>query len=469
MIKFKEGLDRNQELLMPSKINDYLSDSHLAKLVCDICNRLDFRRIRAKYSAIGQHAYDPQMMTALLFYGYAIGIRSSRKISKGCEERFDFVYISQNLKPSHDRISDFRKDNLEELKYFFKEILHIGANLGLVKLGNIRVSIDGTKIRANASPKLSKDEEGLEKLLEKVQEEIETIFEEAEKIDEIEDGKYGKENRGDELPKRLRSKKSREKAIKDALDELKKQKELMKKQIREEKGREPTKTELEKVEKMKINVTDHDAKFMKERQGVIKPNYNPQIAVDEKEQFIVANDVTMECNDQHQLVPMTQKTKDNILGESPRQVKVDNGYYPQLEEAVGLFPETDFYVDDKNRRKEKILDMERIKETYNEIQYKNLKKMLSEKGVMEYKKRMHTVEPPFGDMKFNLGYHHFLLRGIKRVKGEFNLMCMGHNLKKIMNCLARSGKDIKICMGDIGKITGIERNCLLRGGIKIGY
>jgi len=97
MIVFKEGLDRNQELLMPSKINDYLSDSHLAKLVCDICNRLDFSKIKTKYSALGQHAYDPQMMTALLFYGYAIGIRSSRKISKGCERKDLILYISHRI------------------------------------------------------------------------------------------------------------------------------------------------------------------------------------------------------------------------------------------------------------------------------------------------------------------------------------------------------------------------------------
>lgn len=440
MIKFKEGLDRDQELLMPSKISDYLPDGHLAKLVCDICDKLDFSKIIAKYSPIGQHAYNPKMMTALLFYGYAIGIRSSRKISKACEERFDFAYISQNLKPSHDRISDFRKDNLEELKDLFKDIVHIGANLGLIKLGNIKVSIDGTKIRANASPKLSKDEKELKKLLDKVQKEIEDIFEEAEKIDEIENEKYGKGNRGDELPKRLKSKESREKAIKEALEELKKRKEMMKKQIEEEKGRKPTETELKKIEKMKINVTDHDARFMKERQGVIRPNYNTQIAVDEKEQFIVANDVTMECNDQHQLVPMIQKTKNN-LGKFPDKVKADNGYYSQLKEAVRKFPKTDFYIDDKNRRKEG-LDMEKIKEEYDEIAYENLKKLLTEEGKNEYKKRMHIAEPPFGDMKFNLGYRHFLLRGIDKVRGEFNLMCIAHNIKKIMRYLIKTGTSI---------------------------
>jgi transposase len=437
---------------MPSKIEDYIEDNHLAKLVCTICDMLDLSKIEAKYKEKGQHAYNPRMMVALLFYGYAIGIRSSRKLASACRERLDFMYITQGLKPSHDRISDFRKENREELKESFQEIVVIGATLGLVELGNIKVSIDGTKIRANASPKLSKDEIGLKKLLDKTQKEIDSLFEEAEKIDEIEDEKYGKKNRSDEIPKKLRSKESREKAIKEAMAILKEQKERKKKEIEKEKGRKPTKSELKKIEKTKINITDPDARFMKERQGVIKPNYNTQIAVDEKEQFIVANDVTTECNDQHQLIPMTQKSKDN-LGELPKQVKADNGYFYQLKDAVKMFPEIDFYVDDKNRRKEN-LDMDEIKEIYDDISWENLMKLLSEKGSREYKKRMHTAEPPFGDMKFNLGYRHFLLRGIDKVRGEFNLMCIGHNLKKIMSFLMKSGKDILSAMKEIIKTEG---------------
>ena len=493
MMNFKEGLDRHQELLMPQKIEDYIGENHLARMVCDICDCVDLSRIQAKYSEIGQHAYNPKMMMALLFYGYSVGVRSSRKLSKACEERVDFMYISQNLKPSHDRIADFRKDNLEELKEAFTEIVMIGANLGLIKIGNIKVSIDGTKIRANASAKLSKDEKELKKFLKKIREEVNVLFTEAEKIDRKEDKEYGKSKRGDETPKKLRSKKSREKAIEEAVKKVKEEKELlernsnanesepnknnkeeidnldklsrnlqaksskemaiekaidvvreqkesMKEKIRQEKGREPTKAELKKIKKVKINITDHDAKFMKERNGVIKPNYNAQIAVDEKEQFIVANSVTMECNDQHQLIPMIEETKKNIET-SPEKVKADNGYYSQLEAAVKRFPEIDFYVDDKNRRKED-LNLEEIKKSYDEVAYSNLKKLLSEDGMKEYKKRMHTAEPPFGNIKFNLGYRHFLLIGENKCGGEFNLMCIGHNLKKIMSFISKTGKTI---------------------------
>jgi len=461
-MKFKHGMNSNQEFLFPKKPSDFLPDEHLAKAVYEIVNLLNVSKIEAKYSEIGQNAYSPKMMIKLLFYGYSVSIRSSRKISKGCEDRFDFLYLSDGLKPSHDRISDFRKENLEEVKGLFKEIVLIGANLGLAQFGNIKTSIDGSKFKANASPKLTKDEEGLQKLLDQTKEEINKIFEEAERIDREEDKKYGKENRGDELPEHLRSKKAREKAIREAYEKLKKQKEQMKEKIRTEKAREPTKTEIKKIEKTKINITDHDAKFMKERNGVIKPNYNAQISVDEKEQFILANDVVDECNDQHQLIPLLNQTKENI-GESPKKAKADNGYYPQLEKATTLFPEIDLYIDDKNRRK-KELDLKKIKKEYSEIQYKNLKKLLSKRGGAEYKKRMYTAEPPIGNIKFNLGYRNFLLRGLNKAKGEFNLMCIAHNLKKIasfitkkkMN-LAKALSNIKENIKPITKIKESER------------
>jgi transposase len=452
MLKFKKGMDRTQELLLPKRLEDYLKEDHLARLVCDICDRLDLSKIEAKYNSLGQHAYNPRMMVALMFYSYAVSTRSSRKISKACEDRFDFVYISQGLKPSHDRISDFRKDNLKEIKELFKEIVLIGANLGLAKLGNIKASIDGTKVRANASPKLSKDEAGLRKLLKKTESEIEKILDEAEKIDEIESERYGKDKRGDELPKKLQSRKSRKNAIEDALKKLKKQKEEMEESIREEKGRKPTKSERKNIEKKKINITDPDANYMKEREGVIKPNYNCQISVDEEEQFIVANDVTTECNDKHQLIPMLINTRDNVG--TPTKTKADNGYYTQLKDAVRLFPEIDIYIDDKNRRKED-LDMKKIEEKYDEISYKNLTKLLSKEGSEEYKKRMCTVEPPFGNIKFNLGYRHFLLRGTDKVKGEFNLMCIAHNIKKIMNFLIKSGKNLNKEVGINQSITSL--------------
>ena len=135
-IKFKQGMDKNQEFLFPKRLSEYLPDAHLAKAIDEIVEKLDLSSIKIKYSSLGQHAYNPQTMISLLFYGYSTGVRSSRKISIGCEERFDFAFLSNGLKPSHDRISDFRKDNIAELKEIFKIIVLIGASTMTYNLKN---------------------------------------------------------------------------------------------------------------------------------------------------------------------------------------------------------------------------------------------------------------------------------------------------------------------------------------------
>ena len=183
---------------------------------------------------------------------------------------------------------------------------------------------------------------------------------------------------------------------------------------------------------------------MKERVGIIKPNYNSQISVDEKHQFIIANDVTNQCNDSHQLVPMT-KLSEKVLGEKPKSVKADNGYFPQLDEMIKQFPEIDLYLDDVNRRKEYV-DLDNLSKKYSENQLNNLIKLLKKKGRIEYKKRMHTAEPPFGNIKHNMGYRYFLLRGLHKVKGEFNLMCIAHNIKKIYSFITKYIGDIAIAL-----------------------
>ena len=162
MAKFKRGVHRKQPTLFPERIEDYIPDGHLAKLVVEIVENLNLQKIIDKYSDIGQRAISPKILIGILFYGYAIGLRSSRKLAKACVERLDFMYITVKFMPSHKTISEFRRENLKEIKDVFQEIVLIGIKLGLVKIGNIKASIDGSKIRANASSKLNKDEEGLE-------------------------------------------------------------------------------------------------------------------------------------------------------------------------------------------------------------------------------------------------------------------------------------------------------------------
>lgn len=495
MLKFKQGEDRRQALLLPRSIEEYISKDHLARVVLAIVEMLNLDKIIKKFSELGQNAYSPVMLVAILFYGYAIGIRSSRKLSRACEERLDFIYLSANLRPSHKTISEFRRNNLAELRELFKDIVLIGLNLGLVKIGNIKISLDGSKMRANASSKKSKDEDGLRHMLEQVDGQIRGILEEAEEIDQQEDREYG-DLRGDELPEELRDLARQRGKLAEAIEELKRKKERME-EILEDKGK-ITRKEQERIEKQKINLTDSDARYMKERNGCIRSNYNSQICVDEEEQFIVANDVTQDANDKDQLVPMVDQCQDNL--DCPiDEVKTDSGYHSidNLEELSQR--QIDGYIDDPNKgrlnnekhkfdkvnfsydqkrdvyicphEKELIFKKEGLKErrrvriyqcrdcsgcpdkqqctssNYRRIERlegedlveANRAKILSDEGKKKYKKRMHTVEPVFGHIKFNLGYRHFLLRGLERVKGEFNLMCIGYNLKKIARLILSKG------------------------------
>ena len=314
--------------------------------------------------------------------------------------------------------------------------------------------------------------------------------------------------RGDELPEELRDLARQRVKLAEAIEELKRKKERhpggTREEILENKGK-ITKKDQERIEKQKINLTDSDAHYMKERNGCIRSNYNSQLCVDEQEQFIVTPkgypDVTQEANDKGQLVGMVEQCQDN-LGCPIDELKADSGYHSidNLEELSQR--QIDAYIDDPNKgkldnekhkfdkanfsydrerdvyicpnEKELIFKKEGLKEgrrvrvyqcsdcpgcpdkeqctssSYRRIERPegedlveaNRAKILSDEGKKKYKKRMHTVEPVFGHIKFNLGYRHFLLRGLERVKGEFNLMCIGYNLKKIARLILNKGRGV---------------------------
>ena len=141
MIKFKTGEDRSQQLLFPTTINEYLPQDHLAKLIFTIVSTLNLDNIINKFNIKGQNAFCPHILISILFYGYSIGIKSSRKLSKACEERLDFMYLSAKLTPSYKTISEFRRENLNEISQLFQEIILIGIKFGLIEIGNIKVTI----------------------------------------------------------------------------------------------------------------------------------------------------------------------------------------------------------------------------------------------------------------------------------------------------------------------------------------
>jgi len=443
--------DRNQAYLLPPSLTDWLPQGHLAWFVLDAVDQIDLTDFYRKYrtDGVGNTAFNPAMMAALLIYSYCIGERSSRQIEKHCQTDIAYKVITANQYPDHSTISRFRKGNQSHLKKLFLEILRLCVEADIVKLGN--VSLDGTKIKANASLSANRKMKHLEQ-------EIDKMLSEAAAKDAEEDKAFGTDKRGDEMPEDLRDRDSRInrlKACKERLEhekaeaEKQQQDKIDKRKAKEEntgkksRGRKPKSPEEAGNEDAKANVTDPDSRIMKTRKGYVQ-GLNGQAVTTEK-QIIVAEDVTQEENDKKQLHPMLEQTETN-------------------REAVGIKEKTGValadagYCSDENFTKKPAGDVELLVAVQKEYKQRkamqelpppaepmadNLsptelmeRKLLTERGRKLYKIRGKTVEPVFGQIKDVRGFDKFMRRGIEACRSEWSLICATHNLLKLW----RSGK-----------------------------
>jgi transposase len=443
--------DRNQAYLLPPSLTDWLPQDHLAWFVLDAVEQIDLLQFHKKYriDGVGNSAFHPSMMVALLIYSYCAGERSSRKIEKHCQTDVAYKVVAANQYPDHSTISRFRKDNQLHLKKLFLEILRLCAEAGLVKLGN--VSLDGTKIKANASLSANRT-------LKRLEQEIDKMLSEAEAKDAEEDKAYGADKRGDELPEDMRDRNSRINRLKACKARLERQKAEAEKQqqdkidarkVKEEstgkkpRGRQPKPAEEAGNTDAKANVTDPDSRIMKTRKGFVQ-GLNAQ-AVTTEQQIIVAEDVTQEENDKQQLHPMLEQAEKN------RQTV-------EIEEEMGVALADAGYCSEDNFTKEPAGNIELLVATQKDYKRRkamaeqpppeepipdNLsptdlmeRKLLTERGRELYKIRGQTVEPVFGQIKDVRGFDRFMQRGIEACRGEWSLICATHNLLKLW----RSGK-----------------------------
>jgi len=469
MPKFKP-YRKDQVMLFPRTIDEYVPQNHLSRLIHQIVEELDTSSIEDTYSPLGQNTYPPKILIKLLFYGYATGIRSGRKIAVQCETDTAYIYLAQMYRPDFRTINDFRKNHLTQISSYFVAILRMCRELGLISVGQI--NIDGTKIKANAANRRTKTKEEYQKWLTKIDEKIKQILAEAEATDSRED-QVLKDKRGDELPDQIQDQQKRKDKIQQIM------------------GKFPD-------EKEKINLTDPEARFMKDGRYRIDTNYNCQ-AVLSQEQLILASEVIREPSDRKALSVMVEAT-DRNLGQPLLEVAADAGYssydnyeYLDKNHKIGYIPDQNlrkgnardkpyhqdhFTYDSKKdvflcpegkllkfykiRREEcpyrkfqvKIYQAKDCpacpkkslctKARYRTISIEDRKALLlqmrkrleTEIGRKKYLQRLWTAEPFFGHLKYNLGYRHFFLRSLKKVKGEFNLMCIGYNLKKMHKMMA---------------------------------
>lgn len=464
---FKE-YSQGQVFLLPPSLDEFVPENHEARIINDVVDAMDLSPLLAKYEGGGAPAYHPAMMLKVIIYAYSRDVYSSRSIAQGLKTDTAFMFLSGLQSPDFRTICLFRAEHADVLPDLFVEVVRLCASLGMVGLGHI--AFDGTKLKANASVRQTRDREGLEKEIERIEGQMRQMIQASAKIDELEDQKCPGGD-GSEIAEELRKKECRLRRLQEAREVL----------------------EREKLKK--VNVTDPESRLMKDSRKVIQPSYNGQIAVDDKEQVIVAADVSQNATDHAEFKPMVEQVERN-LGALPKEGSADAGYssYDNLEFAEGkglntYMPDNflealdgkeesekryhksnfrydevrDSYVCPEGEELQRWTEQKREGEpplllyrgescrecavrercTTGEVRTVSRdgreplleamrEKLRSEEGKRIYNKRGYTAEPVFGQIKWNGRKPSLDLRGLVKVRGEFSLMCLVHNVKKIV-------------------------------------
>ncbi|MBM3301282.1 MAG: IS1182 family transposase, partial [Deltaproteobacteria bacterium] len=457
-----------QGLLLPPSLEEFVPDDHEARIINEVVDAMNLSPLLVKYEGGGAPAYHPGMMLKVIIYAYSRDIYSSRSIAQELQTDTAFMFLSGLQSPDFRTICLFRTEHADVLPTLFVEVVRLCASLGMVGLGHI--AFDGTKLKANASVKQTRDREGLEKEIERIKGQMRQMIESSSKIDELEDLMHP-DGDGSEIATELRKKEYRLKKLQEAMEVL----------------------EREKLEK--VNVTEPDSRLMKDSRGVIQPSHNGQIAVDDKDQVIVAADVSQNATDHAEFEPMVEQVERNLRA-LPDKGTADAGYssYDNLEYAerkkLDMYMPDNFLeaLDEKEEGEKRYhksnFRYDEARDIYICPEGKELKrwteqkregksplivyrgqscrecpvrerctrgetrtvsrdgreplleamrqKLRSEEGKQIYKKRGYTVEPVFGEIKWDGRKPSMDLRGSVKVRGEFSLMCLVHNIKKIV-------------------------------------
>ena len=428
MSKTFRPYEPEQTFLMPASMKEWLPSDHLAYFISDVVDQLDLSKIMDRYAGEerGYPPYHPRMMVKVLLYAYCIGVPSSRKIAGKLEEDIAFRVLAANNTPDFRTISDFRKDHLKALAGLFLQVLKLCQKAGLVKLGH--VALDGTKIKANASKHKAMSYKRMKEEEARLEAEITALLKSAQVTDEEEDRRYGKNKRGDELPKELAFRESRLMKIREAREAL----EAETKQEAEKNGKQDDQDGLPK-DKAQRNFTDAESHIMPAPGGKhFIQAYNAQAAVDSAHQIIVAAETTNKPTDRGQAEPMMEKVKENT-GRLPHQMSADTGYFSS--ETVTALSEKgiDVYIPpNKISHSDFILASPRGR-IPNDLSIidRMRRKLRTKKGRKCYGLRKELPEPVFGQIKQVRGFRQFLFRGLEKVSGEWKFICTSHNLLKL--------------------------------------
>jgi transposase len=422
----------DHDLRLPPSLREWVAEEHLVYFVSDVVDQLDLSAIHAVYGEEkrGQPPYDPRLMTKLLVYGYCTGVFSSRRIQKRLQEDIPFKVLAAGNEPDFRTISDFRKIHIGTLQELFEQVLELALEVGAVKVG--RVTVDGTKVKANASKHKAMSYGRMEEKQQQLREEVKQLLEQAEAADEEEDRRHGGQ-RGDELPEELRRRETR-------LAKIKLAKKVIEQRAREKaaaEGKSAGEAKRAKPEdKDQYNFTDPESRIMKGADGFVQ-GYNAQAAVEPEMMLIVGQSVTEAANDKQQLEPIVEAIEQQS-GQRPKEILADSGYCSEenlayLESAEQPERKIEgFIATGKQKHGEHRLPCKPGPLPKGATRVDRMKRKLQTKvGKAVYAARKCVVEPVFGQIKQARGFRQFLLRGKAKVKGEWALVCLTHNILRL--------------------------------------
>ena len=440
-----QTINRDTAYLLPPSLQDWLPEKHLARFVVDIVERLDLSELESCYGGGGKQPYHPAVLLALLFYGYATGVFSSRKLEQATYDSVAFRFITGDAHPDHDTLARFRKRFLSELEGVFVQLLVLAKVMGLLKLG--KVSLDGTKVKANASKHKAMSWGYANQLEEQLRREVRELLKKAELADaedepeiDIPDELARREDRLSAIEKAkaeiTRRAQERFEAEQSEYEEkLKKRKEKEDQTGKKARGRAPKPPKAGPQDKDQVNFTDEASRIMPSSEGFVQA-YNAQAAVDIDSHLIVENHITQQPNDKQEVEPTLKQLKvvEDSLGK-PDGLLADTGYFSESNvkrcEANEITP----YISDSRERHnlpwdERFQSPPPCPEDADAVTAMAHRLRTSE-GKAIYARRKSTVETVFGVIKEVLGFRQFHLRGLDSVQGEWNLVCMAWNLKRM--------------------------------------
>lgn len=447
MASLFKGYNRDIKYLLPPSVTDWLQAGHLAYFVSDIVDKLDLSEIKNTYKGGGQQGYDPEILICLLFYGYMTGVFSSRKIENATYESIPFRYLASNQHPDHDTIATFRRRFLPELTGIFVQILTIAREIGVKKVGT--VSLDGTKVRANASKHKALSWGYANKLEAQLKSEIESLMKKAEVMDSTVD------DQGMDIPEEIILREDRLKAIDKAKRIIlvrskeryahEKEKYDTKVRVREEKaritgkksnGKTPIPPVDEPRDKDQVNLTDEESRIMPVKGGGFDQCYNAQASVDVDSMIIVATDVTTHTNDKKEIAPAIIELEklDNDIAEV-ENLLADTGYHSAENVELCIDHNISPLIARKREKhhpspEERFAEPAPLPENATPFMCAS-HRLTTQEGKKLYAKRKSTVEPVFGIIKSVMGFRQFSLRGEEKVKGEWKLVAICWNIKRL--------------------------------------